>query len=69
MGQRSWSLWTSFSIKSHVGKKKSSRLAVSKFKVMEILHIEKFNLSDRPESFLFIWVPRVTLLNPVDMSS
>lgn len=52
-----------------MGKKKSSRLAVSKFKVMEILHIEKFNLSDRPESFLFIWVPRVTLLNPVDMSS
>lgn len=56
-------------------KKKGSRLAVSKLKVIEILGNKKLNLSDRPVPFLFICVkinrncvPSVTVLNPVDMS-
>lgn len=69
LGQRSGSLLISSSIISHVGKKKSSGLAVSKWKVIEILDIEKLNLSDRPVTFLFIGVPNVTVLHPVDMSS
>ena len=69
LGQRSGSLWICSSIISHVGKKKSSGLAVSEFEVIEILGIEKLTWSDRPVPLLFLWVLNVTVLNPVDVSS
>lgn len=69
LGQRTGNLWISPTVISHMGTKKSSGFAVSKFKVIEILDIEKLNLSDRPVPFLFLCVPSVTVLHPVDMSS